>query len=259
VITKDETISAPIPVNPSTIVLMRLLQRYNQNDSTSFTATTSGEVMNVTSSEGTVLVVPYSSLTQPGDFKYSGTPLRYFHWGHGCQRLQVFDGRPYHSRMAHDRLINHQLTRDWIDLCPSRRTAALIGVLNLRDCQHQDGGETTTAATLHRAVQEWQQWAERYSTPPYEVTAHGRDFERDCVVQRFFVFDTFHDESIAIDLLSALTKTLGSTVVAFPPDTECDSGQVMDLHINVVINDLAVAVFKDPWMLMSDTLKRQSV
>jgi hypothetical protein len=211
----------------SFLQLMTLLRRYNQN--------ITNDEINASSGEGTVLVVPYSTLTQPGDFKYNATPLRYFHWGHGCQRLQVFDGRPYHSRMAHDRLINHRLTRDWIDLCPSRRTAALIGVLNLRDCQDE--------ATLQRAVQEWQQWAERYSTPPYEVTAHGRNFERDFVVKRLFVFDSFYDSN-TVDL-SDLIKTLGSSLVAFPPDTESDSGQVMDLHINVVINDLAVAMFKD--------------
>jgi Transport protein Trs120 or TRAPPC9, TRAPP II complex subunit len=209
--------------------LMALLKRYNQNSSSDL-----GNVVN-NSSEGTVLVVPYSSLTQPGDFKYSSTPLRNFHWGHGCQRLQAFDGRPYHSRMAHDRLINHQLTRDWIDLCPSRRTAALIGVLNMRDCKDEE--------TLQRAIQEWHQWAERYSTPPYEVSAHGRDFERDFVVKRLFVFDSF-DESNKVDL-TAQTKSLGSTFVAFPPNTESDTKQVMDLHINVVVNDLAVAVFKD--------------
>ncbi|KAG7366183.1 hypothetical protein IV203_028853 [Nitzschia inconspicua] len=210
--------------------LMALLQRYNQNSGNHL-----GTINGRNSSDGTVLVVPYSNLTQPGDFKYSTTPLRNFHWGHGCQRLQIFDGRPYHSRMAHDRLINHQLTRDWIDLCPSRRTAALIGVLNMRDCPDE--------ATLQQAIQEWQQWAERYSTPPYEVTAHGRDFERDFVIKRLFVFDSFH-ESNRVDL-TAQTKSLGSTFVAFPPDMECDNGQVMDLHINVVINDLAVAVFQD--------------
>lgn len=159
--------------------LMSLLVRYNQNAATDDTSQNLKKL-----NDGLVLVVPYSSLTQPGEFKYSSTPLRNFHWGHGCQRLQFFDGRPYNSRMAHDRLINHSLTRNWIDLCPSRRTAALIGVLNVRDCPDQ--------ATLDRAVQEWQQWAERYSTPPYEVTAHGRDFERDFVVQRLFLFDSFH-------------------------------------------------------------------
>ncbi|KAL3924166.1 MAG: hypothetical protein SGILL_001214 [Bacillariaceae sp.] len=149
--------------------------------------------------------------------------------------MDFFDGRPYNSRMAHDRLINHSLTRDWIDLCPSRRTAALIGVLNIRDCPDEE--------TFSRAIQEWKQWAERYSTPPYEVTAHGRDFERDHVVKRLFVFDSFHDANV-VDM-SHQTKALGSTLVAFPPSTEADSANMMDLHINVVVNDLAVGIFKD--------------
>ena len=134
--------------------------------------------------------------------------------------------------MAHDRLINHELTRNWIDLCPQRRTAALIGVLNVRDCPDM--------ATLQRAEQEWQQWAERYSTPPYEATAHGRDFERDVVVQRLFVFDSFH-ESNQIDLSQS---SLGSSLVAFPP-SDNQHTQMMDLHMNVVINDLAVAIFQE--------------
>jgi hypothetical protein len=134
--------------------------------------------------------------------------------------------------MAHDRLINHELTRNWIDLCPHRRTAALIGVLNVRDCPDM--------ATLQRAEQEWQQWAERYSTPPYEVTAHGRDFERDFVVQRLFVFDSFH-ESNKLDLSQS---SLVSSLVAFPT-TDDQHTQTMDLHMNVVINDLAVAIFQE--------------
>ena len=132
--------------------------------------------------------------------------------------------------MAHDRLMNHELSRNWIDICPHRRTAALIGVLNVRDCPDM--------VTLKRAEQEWQQWAERYSTPPYEVTAHGRDFERDFVVQRLFVFDSAH-ESNKLDLSKS---SLGSSLVAFPP-SDGQHTQMMDLHMNVVVNDLAVAIF----------------
>jgi hypothetical protein len=182
--------------------------------------------------EDLLLIVPNSNLTRPGDWKYDNTPLKNFHWDHGCQRMTFFDGRPYNSRMAHDRLINHELTRNWIDICPHRRTAALIGVLNVRDCPDE--------ATLQRAEQEWRQWAERYSTPPYEVTAHGRDFERDFVVQRLFVFDSFH-ESNKVDI----SKTsLGSSLVAFPP-ADGEHAHMMDNHMNVVINDLAVAVFQE--------------
>ena len=191
-------------------------------------------------SSNVVVVVPNSNLTRPGDWKYNETPLRNFHWGHGCQRLRFFDGRPYHSRAAHDRLINHELTRSWIDLCPSRRTAALIGVLNVRDCPDQE--------TLERAIREWHQWAERYSTPPYEVTAHGRDVQRDAVVPRLFVFDSFHEDFVAnpgVDLQQATDKLKlpNNCLVAFPPVDE-DRSQMMDLHVNVVVNDLTVAVFQ---------------
>lgn len=182
--------------------------------------------------EDLLLVVPNSNLTRPGDWKYEETPLKNFHWGHGCQRMSFFDGRPYNSRMAHDRLINHELTRNWIDLCPHRRTAAVIGVLNVRDCPDD--------ATLKQAQEEWQQWAERYSTPPYEVSAHGRDLERDTVVQRLFVFDSFHDSN-KVDVSARLK---GASLVAFPPTTE-EHRQMMDLHMNVVMNDLAVSIFRE--------------
>lgn len=96
-----------------------------------------------------LLVIPNSSLTRPGDWRYNETPLKAFHWQHGCQRLMLFDGRPQESRPAHDRLINQSVTRDWIDLCPSRRTAAVVGVLNLHDCESLED--------LHRAEEELHQ------------------------------------------------------------------------------------------------------
>lgn len=96
-----------------------------------------------------LLVIPNSSLTRPGDWRYNETPLKSFHWQHGCQRLMLFDGRPQESRPAHDRLINQAVTRDWIDLCPSRRTAAVVGVLNLHDCE--------SLADLRRAEEELHQ------------------------------------------------------------------------------------------------------
>jgi hypothetical protein len=135
--------------------------------------------------------------------------------------------------MAYDRLINHELTRNWIDLCPHRRTAALIGVLNMRDCPDVE--------TFLKAKQEWQQWAERFSTPPYEVTAHGRDFERDFVVQRLFVFDSFHEDN-KVDISST---SLGSSLVAFPPADGDNAQKMMDMHTNVVINDMTVAIFQE--------------
>ncbi len=208
--------------------LLAALSRYHQQNTSEHVQNESG----VGGGEDLLLVVPHSNLTRPGDWKYDQTPLKNFHWSHGCQRMAFFDGRPYNSRMAHDRLINHELTRNWIDLCPHRRTAAVIGVLNVRDCPDE--------ATLKRAEEEWQHWAERYSTPPYEVTAHGRDFERDFVVQRLFVFDSFHDSS-KVDVATSLQ---GASLVAFPPTDE-EHLNMMDLHMNVVINDLAVAVFRE--------------
>ena len=211
--------------------LLTALSRYHssQNASSSGNRSTPGRVGGV--AEDLLLVIPNSNLTRPGDWKYEETPLKNFHWGHGCQRMTFFDGRPYNSRMAHDRLINYEVARNWIDLCPHRRTAAVIGVLNVRDCPDE--------ATLKLAQEEWQQWAERYSTPPYEVTAHGRDLHRDKVVQRLFVFDSF-DESNKVDLSNSL---LGHSIVAFPP-TDAEHIHMMDLHMNVVMNDLAVSVFR---------------
>ena len=180
-----------------------------------------------------LLIVPNSQLTRPGDWRYEKTPLKNFHWGHGCQRLICFDGRPHKSRRAHDRLLNHSITREWIDLCPSRRTAAVVGVLNLRDIEGMPDG-------LKRAEVELQQWAERYSTPSYEVSAYGRSFARDGVVQRLFVFDSFKGDD-QIDLSSS---RLGSNLVAFPPSESLTSSHTMDMHLNVVVNDLAVAIFR---------------
>jgi hypothetical protein len=182
--------------------------------------------------EDLLLVIPNSSLTRPGDWRYNDTPLKAFHWQHGCQRLHLVDGRPQNSRVAHDRLINHAVTRDWIDIIPSRRTAAVIGIVNIHDCKD--------LADLHRAEEELHQWAERFATPPYEVTAHGRSFDRDKPVERLFVFDSFDEECQKIDLSKS---SMGNSILAFPPADEAHS-QMMDLHLNVVVNDLAVAIFQ---------------
>jgi len=177
-----------------------------------------------------LVVVPCQNLSKPGDWRYDNTPLKHFSFSHGCLRLQVFDGRPDRSRMAHDRLLNHQL-REYIDLEPSRRTAAVVGVLNIRDCPD--------VATLKRAELELERWAERYATPPYSVTAHGRDYERDHVVKRLYVFDSFHETSAIKDLSQSASLATGSSLVAFPPS------EMLDLHVsNVVLNDLAVAIFR---------------
>ena len=178
-------------------------------------------------------VISNNSLTRPGDWRYNETPLHSFHWEHGCQRIQMFDGRPENpnSQYAHDRLLNSVITKDWIDLIPSRRTAAVIGVLNLHDCCDLND--------LHRAEEELQKWAERYATHPYEITtATGSSYTRDVPIQRLFVFDSFDEDCQKIDLSQANTQLL-----AFPPYDETHS-TMMDLHLNVVVNDLAVAIFR---------------
>lgn len=179
-----------------------------------------------------LMVVPNSNLTRPGDWKYNDTPLTTFHWQHGCQRLKLFDGRPSKSRLAHDRLYNHGLTRDWIDACPSRRTAAVIGVLNMHDCK--DVGD------LHRAEEELQSWATRYATPPYEVTAHAKQYERDHPVTRLFVFDSFAETCQKINLSKS---NMGANILAFPASDEAHK-EMMDFHLNLVVNDLTVSVFR---------------
>lgn len=216
-------------------LLLDALRRHNNNNSMAQNSASNAEDEEENEEE-LLLVVPNSSLTRPGDWRYNETPLKGFHWQHGCQRMRIFDGRPECSRMAHDRLINSsRITRDWIDLCPHRRTAAVIGVLNMRDC--------TSLQDLHRAEEELHQWAQsRYATPPYEVTAHGRDVERDTPVERLFVFDSFDEECQKnVDLQKS---NMGNSILAFPPIDE-EHSQMLDLHLNVVVNDLAVAVFRN--------------
>lgn len=222
------------------VTLMKALERYSHRDDDTNVSPeledvdiqSQNEFAVETCAEDLLLVVPNSQLTRPGNWRYDSTPLKSFHWGHGCQRLLCFDGRPHRNRMAHDRIINPTVARQWIDLVPSRRTAAVIGILNMRDCR--------SPSDLHRAEQELHQWSERYSAPPYEVTFHGRSFARDEVVQRLFVFDSFHDSCREIDL--SKTK-LGNNLVAFPP-SDPEHVQMMDLHISVMVNDLAVAIFQ---------------
>jgi Transport protein Trs120 or TRAPPC9, TRAPP II complex subunit len=214
--------------------LFEALRRHSSKGNSSKSAETAAS-----QSTELLLVVPNSGLTRPGDWRYQDTPLKAFHWQHGCQRLQIHDGRPGYSRRAYDRLLaTSAVTRDWIDLCPSRRTAAVIGVLNMHDCQ--------SAADVSRACEELQQWAARYSTPSYAVTAHGHgggECARDTPVTRLFVYDSFDEESQALDL-TAQTVIPGTSILAFPP-TDKAHLQMMDLHLNLVVSDLTVAIFRD--------------
>jgi hypothetical protein len=179
-----------------------------------------------------ILTVPNSTLTRPGDWRYNNTPLKAFHWSHGCQRLNIFDGR-INNRYSHDKLLKGQ--NHWSDLQTERRIAAVIGVLNMHDCP--------TPHEFAKALHELQNWAQRYSTPKYATFAHGKSLPRDTPIIRLFVYDSFDEASPRIDLNQ--NPTIHSTnILAFPP-TDQSHAAMMDLHLNVVISDLTVGIFRD--------------
>lgn len=218
----------------------------NPQSAASVAATTSSSAYLSTDPTTVCLVVPNSQLTRPGDWRYDSTPLRSHDWSSGCQRMRIFDGRVDGggSRMAHDRLHLHSSggtssSGSWTDLAPSRGTAAVIGVLNVRDCRSTDD--------LRRAEEELEHWTRLYAagnTSAGSVNTGG-DGDADAsscgIVRRLFVFDSFDEQSQHVDLT---TTTLGSNLVAFPP-SDANHSHMMDLHLNVVVNDLAVAIFRN--------------
>ena len=229
----------------------------NPQSAASVAATTSSSAYLSTDPTTVCLVVPNSQLTRPGDWRYDSTPLRSHDWSSGCQRMRIFDGRVDGggSRMAHDRLRRgaddspHSPgsgagaggTGSWTDLAPSRGTAAVIGVLNVRDCRSTDD--------LRRAEEELEHWIRLYAagntsagSTNMGVASGGDDDNSSCgIVRRLFVFDSFDEQSQHVDLT---TTTLGSNLVAFPP-SDANHSHMMDLHLNVVVNDLAVAIFRN--------------
>lgn len=213
------------------------------------------------------LVVPHSQLTRPGDWRYNDTPLKSHDWSSGCQRVRLFDGRPGRSRMAYDRIggdengsnggpsgkqqqqskspqrrlsisSSNSWKDPWKDLEPHRTTSAVVGVLNMRDCRD--------TRDLWRAEENLIQWARRYASDgDREDIVLGMGDNRN-VLARLFVFDSF-DECVAarnVDLNQ--TRFQSNQLVAFPPlDMGTTSSQMMVLHWNVVVNDLAVALFRN--------------
>jgi len=200
-----------------------------------------------------VLIVPNSQLTRPGDWRYDNTPLVNFDWNSGCQRIRVFDARPHASSHAYDRIENPTIAAPWSDLIPSRTTIAVVGVVNLKDCQDTQD--------LLRAERELEEWAVRYSTlRGYAAvddfvelkdgsTASARQVNGDeisivnChkIITRMFVFDSFDEAcQTRIDLSQS---SLGMDLIAFPPSDEQHS-HMLDLHLKIVVNDLAVAFFR---------------
>jgi hypothetical protein len=208
------------------------------------------------------LVIPNSQLTRPGDWRYDATPLNNFHWANGCQRLRCFDGRPMYSRRAHDRITNPAVTAPWSDLIPSRGTTAIIGVLSLKDCQ--DSSE------LLNAERELTEWAVRYSLvgsrdhePPMAAETTGSSSSNhgmagsNSIIQRIFVFDSFDETCQKRIDMTQLQAKLGSDLVAFPP-SDFEHSHMLDLHLRIVMNDLAVSFFRhlEKRIRASDSLSR---
>ena len=189
------------------------------------------------------LILPHSQLTRPGDWRYDTTPLKSHDWQSGCQRIRIFDGRPEWSRMAHDRIgedtntntNNSNTWKDpWKDMEPHRSTAAVIGILNMRDCQD--------TRDLWRAEEELIRWSRKYANEENREDIVVGAGDRGSLLTRLFVFDSF-EESIQQRVNLSQTRFHSSQLVAFPP-LDVAHSHMMALHWNVVVNDLAVALFR---------------
>jgi hypothetical protein len=241
----------------------------------------------------TLLNVPNNSLTRPSDWKYDTTPFHSFHWSYGCQRILFHDGRPAIDSVVHHPQQQHQHQqqlyyhytaspsyRNYIDLYPYRRTAAIIGVLNIQDCipSNTDTNDTNNSIKgeedrttmikqmIQRACEELQQWSYRYSTPTYGASTYGHttsssssssstlptsttttlDHDRDIPITRLFVYDSFNIDTPIIDLLQQQTILLkdSNSIIAFPPTTK-EHEPAMILHYNLVLSDLMVSIFRN--------------
>jgi len=209
------------------------------------------------------LVLPHSQLTRPGDWRYDSTPLKSHDWQSGCQRIRIFDGRADYSRMAYDRIggsgsspssaesKDYNNNDPWSDLEPHRSTSAIIGILNMKDC--------TNTKDLYIAEDQLIQWARLY-TQDESITLDSKKNKNDegreskKILIRLFVFDSF-EEHLAKRCNLNSTRFGSNQLVAFPPldmsSTSSGKGrsstlsQMMVLHWNVVVNDLAVALFRN--------------
>ena len=201
------------------------------------------------------LILPHSQLTPPGDWKYNATPLRGHDWQSGCQRIRIFDGRANKCRMATDRVgikvsekngVKKSTTLDpWGDLEPHRQTSAVIGVFNLRDCHD--------SKDLKRAEEKLLEWTRVYAGERERENVYlgvGDDLFVNAPIMRLFIFDSF-DESVQQKVDLRKTRFASNQLVAFPPldmgvsEGNSTNSQMMALHWNVVVNDLAVALFRN--------------
>jgi hypothetical protein len=219
------------------------------------------------------LVIPNSNLTPPSEFHYDSTPLKSHDWTMGCQRLLFLNG--LHSIQAQDRYKSFANTSNtaasssnsnsnsntntntnssskripshyghFVDLYPSRGVSAVIGVINVKDCNSN--------VDFQKAERELEQWVLKF-TPHlhYEKSflGHGQsaaDSEnsspmspRHFITKRLFIFDSFDESCLEKNIVNMTNTrfTKPNEFNAFPPTEN------MNLHLNVVVNDLAVAIF----------------
>ncbi len=123
---------------------------------------------------------------------------------------------------------------EFTDLYPSRGIAAVVGVLNVNDCR--------SVQDLHRAEEELEAWTERFTPILYAQKDWDEAFDspiapKHFVQKRLFAFDSFSEGNSEIDLAKSTLKP--GELIAFPPTEN------MDLHLNVVVNDLCVSTFMD--------------
>ena len=154
---------------------------------------------------------------------------------------------------------------------PHRRTAAIIGILNIQDCIIRDDDDDkndetpkqTTAMMIQRACEELQQWSHRYSSPSYGASTYGHTDDRgtsssstgtgskdttpshrDVPVTRLFVYDSFNIDTpdMIFDIPKTQTGTIlfdTNAIIAFPPNNNDI------LHTKFVLADLMVTIFRN--------------
>lgn len=177
------------------------------------------------------IIVLNSQLTRPRKWRYNTTPVTCFDWTNGCERMRIFDGRPWKSRMAYDRINNVITGSHWTDLIPSRKTVAVVGVLSCRDL-------VKNLALFEKSEEELNMWSKKYSIPPYKVTAkspeEGVNTETQ-ILTRMFVFDSSREDC-------NMKLSASPSLVEFPP-CEDKHSHMMDSHLDIVVNNLAVSIF----------------
>lgn len=146
---------------------------------------------------------------------------------HAQDRLKAFASKNHNSKLKSSHY------GEFTDLYPSRGISAVVGVLNVKDCN--------SIQDLMRAEQELEMWTQRFTPVLHAQKYWDEAFDspmapKHFVQKRLFAFDSF-DEGNEIDLAKSTLKS--GELIAFPPTEN------MDLHLNVVVNDLCVSTFMD--------------